>query len=424
MTEISPFKATVFNHEKIKDLSKVFCPPYDVISKKDQAMYYKKSPYNFIRIELNKETPKDNSRDNQFTRAKKTFDRWVKSGILKEDKEKSFYFYSQDYYYKGEKKSRLGFIGLLKLKHSSKSGVFPHENTHLAAKENRLELIKKIKANTSPIFVIFSDKDRIMKRIFDKYILGKDPIVDVLDAEKVGTKIWQLSDPEAIVLLKKCMDDKNIYIADGHHRFEVGQEFCNLMRKKKKTFTGNEDFNYIMTYFTDLNAKDLQILPIHRLIKNMPCDLSALQGLFSIEKVKEKYELFALLRKAGFAEHAYGLYKGGNFYLLRFNSPSKLDQFIETGSRELKNLDVSILQHIIFKKLNIKDKDVVYIKDEDLAINMINDNKAEAVFLLNPVKIEQLRAIAGGGEKMPPKSTYFYPKVLSGLVINKFDSLK
>jgi len=424
MTEISPFKATVFNHEKIKDLSRVFCPPYDVISKKDQAMYYKKSPYNFIRVELNKETPKDNSRDNQFTRAKKTFERWIKSGILKEDKDKSFYFYSQDYYYKGEKKSRLGFIGLLKLKHFSKSGVFPHENTHSAAKENRLELIKKIKANTSPIFVIFSDKDRIMKRIFDKYILGKDSIVDVFDAEKVGTKIWRLSDPEAIGLLKKCMEDKNIYIADGHHRFEVGQEFCNLMRKKKKNFTGNEDFNYIMTYFTDLNAKDLQILPIHRLIKNMPCDLSALQGLFSIEKVKEKYELFALLRKAGFAEHAYGLYKDGNFYLLRFNSPSKLDQFIETGSRELKNLDVSILQHIIFKKLNIKDKDVVYIKDEDLAINMINDNKAEAVFLLNPVKIEQLRAIAGGGEKMPPKSTYFYPKVLSGLAINKFDSLK
>lgn len=424
MTEISAFKATVFNREKIKDLSKVFCPPYDVISKKDQSMYYKKSPYNFIRIELNKESPNDNSRDNQFTRAKKTFDRWLKSGILKEDKEKCFYFYSQEYYYKGERKSRLGFIGLLKLKHSSKAGVFPHENTHLAAKENRLQLIKKIKANTSPIFVIFPDKDRIMKRIFDKYILGKQPIIDTFDVEKVRTKIWRLAEEEAIESLKKCIEDKSIYIADGHHRFEVGQEFCNLMRKKKKTFTGNEDSNYIMTYFTDLNAKDLQILPIHRMIKKMPCDISALQGYFSIEKVKDKYELFALLRKAGFAEHAYGLYKGNNFYLLRFNNLAHLDKFIETGSKELKNLDVSILQHVIFKKLNIKDKDVVYIKDEDLAIDMVNDNKAEAVFLLNPVKIVQLRAIAGGGEKMPPKSTYFYPKVLSGLVVNSFSSLK
>lgn len=424
MTEISPFKAALFNSDKIKDSSKIFCPPYDVISKKDQSMYYKKSPYNFIRIELNKESPKDNSRDNQFTRAKKTFDRWLKSGILKEDKEKCFYFYSQEYYYKGERKSRLGFIGLLKLKHSSKSGVFPHENTHLAAKENRLQLIKKIKANTSPIFVIFSDIDRIMKRIFDKYLLGKAPIIDTFDAEKVGTKIWRLYNEEAIATLKKCMEGKNIYIADGHHRFEVGQEFCNLMRKKKKNFTGNEDFNYIMTYFTDLNAKDLQILPIHRLVKKMPSDLSALQGYFSIEKVKEKYELFALLRKAGFAEHAYGLYQGNNFYLLRFNNSAHLDQFIETGSRELKNLDVSILQHVIFKKLNIKDRDIAYIKDEDLAISMVNDNKAEAVFLLNPVKIEQLKVIAGGGEKMPPKSTYFYPKVLSGLVVNRFDSLR
>ncbi|MDD2654359.1 MAG: DUF1015 family protein, partial [Candidatus Omnitrophica bacterium] len=276
----------------------------------------------------------------------------------------------------------------------------------------------------SPIFVIFSDTDRIMKRIFDKYILGNQPIIDVYDVEKVGTKIWRLSDPAAIDLLKKCMEDKSIYIADGHHRFEVGQEFCNLMRKKKKVFTGNEDFNYIMTYFTDLNAKDLQILPIHRLIKKIPNDISALQGYFSIEKIKDKYELFALLRKAGFAEHAYGLYKGGNFYLLRFNNSANLDEFIETGSKELKSLDVSILQHVIFKKLNIKDKDVIYIKDEDAAIETINDNKAEAVFLLNPVKIDQLRAIAGGGEKMPPKSTYFYPKVLSGLTINRFSSLK
>jgi uncharacterized protein (DUF1015 family) len=179
-----------------------------------------------------------------------------------------------------------------------------------------------------------------------------------------------------------------------------------------------------MTYFTDLNSRDLQILPIHRLVKKLPQDISELQGDFSIEKIKDKYDLFILLRKAGIAEHAFGLYKDGNFYLLRFNYPARLDQYIPVGSREFKNLDVSILQHIIFKKLKVKDKDIIYIKDEDQAINMVDEEKADAVFFLNPVKISQLRTIASGGEKMPPKSTYFYPKLLSGLVSNQFNSLK
>jgi len=424
MSEVKSFKGTVYNSEKIKDLSRVFCPPYDVISKKDQDMLYKRSPENFIRIILGKILPRDNSRDNRYTRAKKIFARWLKSSHLKEDKDDCFYFYSQDYIYKGERKSRIGFIGLLKLRHSKKTGIFPHENTHLEAKEDRMQLIKKLKANLSPIFVLFSDKDKLIRRIFDKYLLGSEPFVDTLDADKIATRVWRLTDESAIKQLKEYMKDKNIYIADGHHRYEVAQGFCSLMRKKKKNFTGKEDFNYIMTYFTDLDSRDLQILPIHRLVKRLPADIDVLQGDFSIEKVKDKYDLFILLRKAGVAEHAFGFYKEGNFYLLRFNYPARLDQYISIGSREFKNLDVSILQYIIFKKLKIKDKDVTYIKDEDQAIGLVNEEKAEAVFFLNPVKIHQLRTIATGGEKMPPKSTYFYPKVLSGLVVNQFNSLK
>jgi uncharacterized protein (DUF1015 family) len=424
MSEVKAFKGTIYNSEKIKDLSKVFCPPYDVISKKDQDMYYKRSPENFIRIILERILPKDNSRENRYTRAKKTFDRWLKQGILIEDKEENFYFYSQDYIYKGERRSRLGFIGLLKLRHSAKTGIFPHENTHLEAKEDRMQLIKKIKANLSPIFVLFSDKEKMIRRIFDHYLLGKEPFIDIVDIDKTSSKVWRLSDESATKKLKEYMDDISIFIADGHHRYEVAQMFCNLMRKKKKDFTGKEDFNYIMTYFTDLNSRDLQILPIHRLVKKLPQDISELQGDFSIEKIKDKYDLFILLRKAGIAEHAFGLYKDGNFYLLRFNYPARLDQYIPVGSREFKNLDVSILQHIIFKKLKVKDKDIIYIKDEDQAINMVDEEKADAVFFLNPVKISQLRTIASGGEKMPPKSTYFYPKLLSGLVSNQFNSLK
>jgi uncharacterized protein (DUF1015 family) len=426
MTEINTFKAIVFNPDKVKDLSKVFCPPYDVISKKEQNMYYKKNPNNFIRVILGKDLPGDNLRENRYTRARKTFEKWLKTGILREDKERSFYFYSQEYVYKGERRSRLGFIGLLRLKQSSKkSKIFPHESTQWEAKEDRFQLIKRLKANLSPIFVLFSDKDKMISRIFDRYLLGEEPFIDISDMEGIKTRLWRLSDDTVVKRLKEYMKDKSIYIADGHHRYEVAQFFCNIMKKKKRNkFTGKEDFNYIMAYFTDLNSKDLQILPIHRLIKRLPLDINVLQGDFSIEKVKDKYELFILLRKAGIAEHAYGIYKDSKYFLLRFNYPSRLDQYISIGSREFKNLDVSILQYIIFKKLKVKDKDVVYIKDEEQAINMVDEQKAEAVFFLNPVKIEQLRIIASGGEKMPPKSTYFYPKVLSGLVINQFNSLK
>jgi len=422
MTEINSFKGIVFNPEKNKDLFKVFCPPYDVISKKDQEMYHKRSPENFIRIVLGKESSKDNDGDNKYTRAQETFNKWLKDGILIKDSESCLYFYYQEYIYKGEKKSRLGFIGLLKLQDSLDSKIFPHENTHSEPKEDRLQLIKKVKANLSPIFVLFSDKQKMIQRIFDKYIARTQPFIDILDVEETKTKVWRLTDEETINRLKEYMQDKSIFIADGHHRYEVAQTFLSQLKKEREV-GGKEDFNYIMAYFTDLDSRDLQILPIHRVIRKASVSIEVLKEYFSFEKVKDKYALFILLRKAGLAEHAYGLYQKSSFNLLRLNSSAHIEQTIPAGSSEFKKLDVSALQYLILNKLGVQEKDLIYVKDEDEAMKMVDEDRAEFVFFLNPVKINQLRTIASGGERMPPKSTYFYPKLLSGVVINKFSSL-
>jgi uncharacterized protein (DUF1015 family) len=424
--KIKPFKAIVYNQEKIKDLSKVCCPPYDIISPQKQQYYHDISPYNFVHILLGKDTVGEN----KYRRANRYFKDWQKNKILLQDTRPAIYFYSQQYKLKGQEKIRLGFISLLHLEDRTCS-VFGHEHTQIEPKEDRLRLLKQVKANLSPIFAVFMDNQRIIQRVYEQHIKNLPVFIDITDDEKVIHKLWRIESPEIINSIRLAISKENIFIADGHHRYEVACVFREQMKKRLgERLTQEEDFNYIMTYFTNANSKSASVLPIHRLLRsdkeiNLESLIFKLKDYFTLDEIKEKNQFFFLLEKGGRTEHVIGMYKDKRYWLLRLKNINILDKLMVNKPKPYRSLDISILNTVIFKKiLNIDPENKENLEFSPYAeefIKKTDDNPLNIAFFLNPVKIEQIIQVALSGERMPPKSTYFYPKVLSGLVINKFE---
>jgi uncharacterized protein (DUF1015 family) len=430
MSKIKAFKALVYNPEEIKDFSRVVCPPYDVISPLAQDTYHERSAYNFIHILLAKDSPSDD----KYRRASLIFRDWLKDNVLIQDERPAIYFYSQQYVIRGEKKTRLGFISLLRLGDENGSAVFGHENTHSEAKEDRLKLLKQVKANLSPIFVIFLDKKRIIQRIFQKYISAEAAFIEVVDDEKTRHKLWRLDSSDVLEAIESSMENENMFIADGHHRYEVSCAYRDFMREKLGAqFSGEEDFNYCLSYFTNTDSRGLSISPIHRLFKldtelDLPDFIFKAKKYFDVDQIKDKTRFFFLLEKAGCAEHLLGVYKDKKYFLLRLKNIKILDKLIVDKPKEYRTLDVAILNHLVLKNILNFDlenlPDVRYNPDVEELIKEVDADLLKVAFFLNPVKIGQIIDVALGGNKMPPKSTYFYPKVLSGLVINKLEEGK
>jgi uncharacterized protein (DUF1015 family) len=424
MVHIKPFQAFVYNQEKIKDLAQVVCPPYDVISPARQQHFHDVHPQNFIHAIFGKDIPGEDT----YRRAAGYFNDWIKDKILIPDSGPAFYFYWQQFKIRGEKRTRIGFIGLLHLE-DKKSSVFAHEHTRLEAKEDRLKLLRRVKANLSPIFVVSPDHKRIIQRTYQKHIRNAKPCIDIVDDEQVAHKVWRLDAPDAVAAMESAMSAENMFIADGHHRYEVACAYREEMRQKLGHLTGEEPFNYVLAYVTSPDPRGLIIFPIHRLVKidpapDMPALSAGLKNYFDLEEVRDKTRFFFLLAKAGGTEHVIGMYRDRKYWLLRLKNVKILDKIITDKPAEYRSLDVSILNYLVLRDslgIDLGDKTrVSFNPHEEELIAQVDSGDAQVAFFLNPVRMQQIISVALAGERMPPKSTYFYPKVLSGLVINKF----
>jgi len=402
-------------------MSKVVCPPYDVVSEDQQNDLINLSPNNFIHISLAKDKPADDKNNNKYTRSKKTFEEWIKKGVLVQDETPGIYFYKQDYKVQGEKHSRLGFIGLLELEDEEDSKVMPHEKTHAEAVDDRLTLWKTLNSNLSCIFVCYSDRHKKVEKAFNKKVVSAHPLVDVTDVDKVRHRLWRFDDVDYIKEINDSLSNQHLFIADGHHRYQVACSYRQMRRERKTSVTGKEPFNYVMTYFTNIDSKDLQIFPMHRIIRKFDKNLDFLEEFFRIDNVKSKEDLLIYLGRAGRNEHAFGYYSKDGIKLLRLKNKLLIKKHIEEGSDEHKSLDATILKHFVFDRVGMDSSEIIYTKNLNRAIEMVDQKEADASFIMNPVKISQLKSIALNGERMPPKTTYFYPKVLSGLTVYKME---
>lgn len=416
LPQISPFKAVRYNTKKIKDLSSVIAPPYDIIPNSMQEALYRAHPRNIVRLILGKIYPRDTAGNNRYTRAKKFLDEWTRENILIKDEAPAIYIYSQRYLYGRKPIERVGFMALMDIGAGKENKVRPHENTLAAPKIDRLNLIKNIRANLSPIFVLYDDRHHKVLNILKRSRAKHKPIID-LSFEGVRNRVWALSNPGDISRIQNFLKRKETFIADGHHRFEVARMYA-------RKFNGPA---HMLVYFVESDEKMLTILPAHRLLK----DIGGLKKRAILEKISRYFDieksgsLKGLIRRLDSLadSHAFGLYLGGgDFRLIVLKDVKKSDRAIKAKPKAWKRLDVSILHFFLFRKVLVaKDDDdnVEFVKDPEEAVKLVDSGKCRVAFFLNPTKASEVKRIAKLGERMPRKATYFYPKPLSGLVINK-----
>ncbi len=431
MAVIIPFKGVRYNPD-IVDINEIITPPYDVIDAHSQEKYYEQNPYNVIRLELGKVYPEDDEGNNRYTRAARFFREWLENGVLIHDNKPSIYLYEQEFEARGERKIRTGFIAGVQANDYSKGEVLPHEETLPKHKADRLNLMKATLANFSPIFGLYADRDHCVEKALAAAKGTRRPDIEVTDNSGVINRLWVISDGDTLNTVVAQMSNKKIFIADGHHRYETAVNFGKEMAAQ-----GKQGYDFLMVCLVNLYNEGLVVFPTHRVVKNV-ADLDParlLQELyedFSVEPLPDGISLKAFiseLESRGTGTHAFGLYTNEKkFYLLTLKDDNKLDSVqLEERSAAWRRLDVSILHTLILEKLlgigsqqREDESNLVYVRDEEAAKESVDNGSAQLVFFMNSTKVEEVTNIATGGEKMPQKSTFFYPKVITGLVMNDY----
>lgn len=440
MVKVVPFKAHRYNKENIKDISNVVSPPYDIIEGEKVDRLQNKSDYNIAWVIKNKPKEGDTDSNNQYTRARDHLHKWIEEDILKEEDEESFYVYGQNFEVHGEDMFRFGFIGLLRLEDFATeepekgtfAGVLQHEETMPKDIQDRLNLSRECMAQFGQIFVIYPDHEGSVDSVLED-AMRNDAVIDVTDDEGVRHRIWKISDNDSKKAIQKNMEDKYVIIADGHHRYKTA---LALMRENPEL----EAAKYRMLTFVNIDNPGLVVLATHRLVQNVEGFaeeklLEKLKVYFEVSIFPNKEMMFEKMNKEFKADkHAFGLYMNdGNYYALTLKNEDIMDEILSEKSEELRKLDVSILHSLILDRmLGIGKKElaegsikgggyVKYVKDigdaVEESIEAVNDDY-QAVFFMNPTKVEEVEAVSKNFECMPSKSTFFYPKVATGFTIN------
>ncbi len=434
MAHIIPFRGLRYNTEKIGDLSLVCTPPYDVISPAEQEMYVGLHPNNFIRLELNPELPTDNETDNRYTRTAKIFKDWIDEQVLVYEKEPAIYLYEEIFTLKnGETKSFKGFMTLVELAEFSKKIVLPHEETLSKAKTDRFNLMCATDANFSQVYCLYMDPKKTISGIIAD-IAARPADVSFTARDGVIQNLWVVTDSATIAAVQDCFADKQLFIADGHHRYETALAY----RDKLRSEGGSEDelFNYIMMVLVEMDDPGLVVFPTHRMVGNLDRFEEAdvvekLKRHFAVEKIAASQNIAQEMEnslEANLDKTAFGFYTGKDYYyLLTLEDTAAMDAALPDKSAAYRGLDVSVLHTLILGEIfgidmenMANQKNLTYTKQAEEAVSEVANGTFQCSFLLNPTKVREIKDVSLAGEKMPQKSTYFYPKILSGLVMNKF----
>ncbi len=429
MATIIPMKGLRYNASKV-DANEVVTPPYDVIDANGQEGFYTKNPYNVIRLELGKVFPDDNEENNKYTRAAEFLREWISSGVLVHEDKPSVYLYEQEFEARGEKKIRSGFIAGVQANDYSKGEVLPHEETLPKHKADRLNLMKATLANFSPIFGLYADPGHTIETALNNAKGSQTPDAEVTDDQGVVNRLWVVSDENTVQTVVQQMTSKKIFIADGHHRYETAVNFG-----KEMSAQGRPGFDYLMICLVNLYNEGLVVFPTHRVVKNIDnFDLNLLidklSDDFNVEEITglSLNEFITKLETKGQNAHAFGLYANSQYYLISLKDENRLDDLVLEGrSAAWRRLDVSILHTLILEKLlgigsqqRADESNLVYLRDDEATKAAVDNGSAQLAFFMNSTRVEEVTDIATGGEKMPQKSTFFYPKVITGLVINDY----
>lgn len=413
MAKIIPFRGLLYNVNRVS-VEDVLAPPYDVITPEYREALYMQSPYNIVRIDFGKEKPDDSETENKYARARAYLDVWLKDGILIRSEKPSYYAYEMSYKANNIRKRLIGFLGLVKLEELGKGSIYPHECTHSKPKQDRLNLMRYCEANTSPIFSLYKSSAGSISDILTKISAAK-PYIEATDISGSIHRLWQIDDAGSIDFISRELEDKAIFIADGHHRYETAFEFYREMAEKESP-TNIRPFDHVLMFLANMLDEGITILPTHRLLRDIPGDLEAiLSQYFTFEPAKDRFEVAGLLSGK---KDVFGLFQrdGNAWHILTYKGGD-----LSEVHPELKDIDVFILHELVLKKI-LRTTDIGYEMDVGRAVEKVKSGEFDAAIFLNPTRVEDVEKAALSLMRMPPKSTYFYPKLLTGLVINKWES--
>ena len=414
MAEIEPLRALHYDLEKTGGLQPVVAPPYDVIDAEQRAELEARSPYNVVRIDL----PVGND---PYAEAGRLLAQWREQGVIATDDRPALWALEQDYTGPdGQRRQRRGFLARVRVEEYGAGRIRPHERTHAGPREDRLKLTRATKANLSPIFSLFSDPDRAAWAALAPFVTGA-PWGEATDDDGTVNRLWHVADPAALDAVTQALAGAELLIADGHHRYETARVYAEEVG-------GEGPQRYVLMCLVALQDPGVTVFPTHRLVRGLTSD----QHEALAQALRRDFEIEPLGSNARLApEHGDSVrigYIDSHFrrpYMLTLRDPAIADDALPDHGDPYRRLDTAVLEALILKGALGKTDAAIdeldglrYARDFDQALELVQNGEYDAAFFMAPTPIEQVQAVAETGESMPPKSTYFYPKVPTGLVFN------
>lgn len=431
MADVRAFRGYRYDLGTVGALSNVIAPPYDVIDPALQQKLYDSSPYNAIRVELTKDEPDDNDTSNKYTRAAGTLKSWLDDAAVRQDTSRNLYVYEQQFTVEGKSYTRRGFLARVRLEPFGTGNIFPHEQTMSGPKADRLKLYNATNFNISPVFGLYPDESGEVFAKLEKATRLQPP-VEAKDHLGVLNRLWVVNDQTIISTVIGLMGAKPVFIADGHHRYETGLKYLEEHKAKGEVVDNESAANFTMMMLVGMSDPGLIILPTHRLVSGIPAiDAATLQKALQPE--------FEILNTYGNSAECwqdveldgsqfcfgFGTVEDGKWTVARLRNPKVMDDLAADQSDDWRSLGVSILHKLVLDQIVAKRiggtpacQYVHLIREVD---DVVSTKGCQLACLVPPATMDHVESIAGNREKMPPKSTYFYPKIVTGMV---YHSLK
>ncbi len=433
MADVQPLHGIRYSSEKVGNLAEVVTPPYDVISPAEQAQYYARHSYNIIRLELGLDEPRDDTLNNRYTRAATALAEWRTQDILHEDDTPGYYAYAQTFSHGGHTYTRTSLLARVRLEPWSARVILPHEHTLAKPKDDRLKLLEACATNLSPIMSLYNDPQGRIRKLLAPYAANAE--VQITDEAQEEHRLHPITDDWQVALIRDFFSERRLYIADGHHRYETALNYREEMLAIRKRLHPDDAVNFVLMALIDLDDPGMLVLPTHRLAFGIEQEkLAALNNArlghyFTVrELVMGDYPPetpLHMLAQAGQDAPSFVICTPQQSWLVSLNEQGKTRMEQSGHSAAWNNLDVAVAHTLVLEALLGLDEaaltagtHVRYTRDANQALHAVRAGEAQLALLLNPTRVRQICDVAEADDRMPQKSTYFYPKLITGLVMN------
>ena len=425
MADVRPFRGLRYNQPMAGDLSNIVSPPFDTISPQFQSSLHQRSPYNVVRMELGESFPTDTPKDNRYTRTAALFDKWRHEGVLVREEAASYYLVRHSFLFRGRERARTELMAVVRLEPYENRVVLPHEYSRDADKRDRFALMEACHANISPIMCLYRDQARALEGIF-MGAMDSPPLLDFTDAGDQGYQMWRIGDPATAGRIRAILDSKPIYIADGHHRYETALTYRETRVGGGAESPGDQASNFVMMGLIDVDDPGLLVLPYHRVLGGLSADdlrrvREGLAALFDGTPVSvDVGGLLQEVEERGREVPVVGLLdpEGDGLQLLGLRQGIDPGQWGLLGGSEAWILEQHVLRPVLGDSL---EQCVSYAHEGDEAAELVGSGRYQMGFFLKPFPLDLFQAVVNSGQRLPPKSTFFYPKLATGLAINPLE---